>query len=223
MKKPKKTYLVNENDLETIDYSEPQEDLFAGESILIAANKVLNFKQFKKEQEKLLKKGKKGKAIAAKNLLKKYKNMKKPKKIYLVNENDLETIDSSEPQENIFVGESILNAANKVLDFKKFKQEQERRIQDYNENLLNDAKTINYVDDIDINDLKENKNLIIAAKKIQDRYRKIRQKRKGLVPIEILHKSSETFAPADNKKNSKGKDKRALIAAKKYQKKYKNL
>ena len=141
----------------------------------------------------------------------------------LKNENDLETIDYSERQEDIFAGESILKAANKVLDFKKFKQEQERQIQDYNENLLNDAETINYVDHIDINDLKENKNLIIAAKKIQDRYRKIRQKRKAPVPIEILHKSSETFAPADNKKNSKGKDKRALIAAKKYQKKYKNL
>ena len=116
-----------------------------------------------------------------------------------------------------------MKAANKVLDFKKFKQEQERQIQDYNENLLNDAETINYVDHIDINDLKENKNLIIAAKKIQDRYRKIRQKRKAPVPIEILHKSSETFAPADNKKNKKVKDKRALIAAKKISKKYKNL
>ena len=54
--------------------------------------------------------------------------MKKPKKAYLVNQNELETIDYSEPQEDIFVGESILNAANKVLDFKKFKPEQERQI-----------------------------------------------------------------------------------------------
>ena len=71
MKRPKKTYLVNEEDIETIDYIEPQEDLFAGESIVNAANKVLNFNQFKKEQEKELKKGKKGKQIAAKNKLKK--------------------------------------------------------------------------------------------------------------------------------------------------------
>ena len=28
MKKPKKAYLVNKNELETIDYSEPQEDIF---------------------------------------------------------------------------------------------------------------------------------------------------------------------------------------------------
>ena len=80
MKKPKKTYLVNENDLKTIDYSEPQEDLFAGESILIAANKVLNFKQFKKEQEKLLKKAKKVKQLLLKTYLeniKIWKNLKK--------------------------------------------------------------------------------------------------------------------------------------------------
>ena len=60
MKRPKKTYLVNEENIKTIDYTEPKEDLFADESIVNAANKVLNFKQFKKEQEKELKKGKKG-------------------------------------------------------------------------------------------------------------------------------------------------------------------
>ena len=30
MKRPKKAYLVNEEDIETIDYTEPKEDLFAG-------------------------------------------------------------------------------------------------------------------------------------------------------------------------------------------------
>ena len=45
MKKTKKTYLVNEEDLETIEYSEP-EDLFQGESILNATNKVLDFNEF---------------------------------------------------------------------------------------------------------------------------------------------------------------------------------
>ena len=78
---------------------------------------MLDFKQFKKEQEKEPKKGKKGKQIAAKNILNKYKNLKKPKKTYLVNEEDLETINYNEPQEDLFAGESILAAANKVLDF----------------------------------------------------------------------------------------------------------
>ena len=58
MKRPKKTYLVNEEDIKTIDYTKPQEDLFEDESIVNVVNKVLDFKQFKKEQEKELKKGK---------------------------------------------------------------------------------------------------------------------------------------------------------------------
>ena len=33
MKRSEKTYLVNEEDIETIDYSEPQEDLLAGEKV----------------------------------------------------------------------------------------------------------------------------------------------------------------------------------------------
>ena len=46
MKRSKKTYLVNEKDLETIDYNEPQEDLFKGGSIINAVNKVFDFEKF---------------------------------------------------------------------------------------------------------------------------------------------------------------------------------
>ena len=222
MKKPKKTFLVNEEDLATIDYTEPQEDLFAGESIINAANKVTDFEQFKKEQEKLLKKGKKGKQITAQNILKKYKNMKKPKKTFLVNEEDLATIDYTEPQEDLFAGESIINAANKVIDFEQFKKQQEKILQISNDLLMNDAETINYVDDLNLNDVMENKNLKMAAKRISDKYKKIRQKRKAPVCIEILHKSSETFKKND-KKGKKQRDKAALIAARKISKKYRNL
>ena len=42
---------MNEEDLENISYNEPQEDLFAGESINAAANKVIDFDEFKQEQE----------------------------------------------------------------------------------------------------------------------------------------------------------------------------
>ena len=80
MKRLKKTYLVNEEDIKTIDYTEPQEDLSAGESIVNAAKKVLDFKKFKKEQEKELKKGKKGKQVAAKNILKNTKTLKNQRK-----------------------------------------------------------------------------------------------------------------------------------------------
>ena len=73
----------------------------------------------------------KNKTIAANKILKKYKNMKKTKKTYLVNEEDLETIDYSEP-EDLFQGENILNATNKVLDFNEFKKQQEEAL-----NILN--------------------------------------------------------------------------------------
>ena len=51
LKKPPSSFLVNEADLETIQYNdEPNEDIFANESILAAANKVFDFDKYKKEQ-----------------------------------------------------------------------------------------------------------------------------------------------------------------------------
>ena len=40
---------------------------------------------------------------------------------------------------------------------------------------LNDVDTINYVDDTTLNDVKENKTLVIAAKKLKNLYRKMRE------------------------------------------------
>ena len=80
MKRPKKTYLVNEEGIETIDYNEPQEDLLQRESIVIAANNAL------KEDRENAKKSKKSAAITGKKISKKYKNLKKTKKTFLVNE-----------------------------------------------------------------------------------------------------------------------------------------
>ena len=182
---------------------------------------MLNFKQFKKEQEKELKKGKKGKQIAAKNILKKYKNLKKPKKTYLVNKEDLETINYNEPQEDLFEGESRLAAANTVLNFDEFKREQERKLQQYDDQLMNDAETINYVDEINLEDVRDNKNLKITAKEISDKYRKLK-KRKATVSVPKLHKITKTFVPAE-KKNEKQVDKAALIAAKNISREYKKI
>ena len=44
---------------------------------------------------------------------------------------------------------------------------------------LNDADPINYVDDTSLNDVKENKNLLIAAKKLKNLYRKKSQRKKA--------------------------------------------
>ena len=62
-------------------------------------------------------------------------------------------------------------------------------------------ETINYVDDIDLEDVRDNKNSKIAAKKIIDKYRKLR-KRKAAISVPKLHKITVKFVPAD-KKNKK--------------------
>ena len=60
-------------------------------------------------------KSKRSTKIAAKKISQKYKTLKKPKKTFLLNEEDLETITYDEPEEeDLFRGESILEAANKV-------------------------------------------------------------------------------------------------------------
>ena len=125
------------------------------------------------------------------------------------------------PKEDLSEGESILAAANKVLDFDEFKREQERKLQQYNDQLINDAETINYLDDINLQDVRDNKNLKITAKRISDKYRKLRI-RKATVSVPKLHKMTETFVPAD-KKNKKQVDKAALIAAKNISRKYKKI
>lgn len=66
----------------------------------------------------------KNKTITANKIFKKYKNMKKPKKTILVNKKDLDSIkyiendqeiDEFSKDEDLFAGESILNAINKNL------------------------------------------------------------------------------------------------------------
>ena len=45
---------------------------------------------------------KKSARITANKILQKYKSMKRPKKTYFVNEEDIDTIDYNEPQEDLF-------------------------------------------------------------------------------------------------------------------------
>ena len=67
---------------------------------------------------------------------------------------------------------------------------------------MNNAETINYVDNINLENVRDNKKLKIAAKKISDKYRKLR-KRKATVSVPKLHKITETFVPADKKNKNK--------------------
>ena len=125
------------------------------------------------------------------------------------------------PQQDLFERESVLAAANKVFDLNKFQQNQKQRLENYKEQHLNDAKTINYADDLNLDDVLEKKNLKIAAKQISDKYRKLR-KRKATISVPKLHKLSETLIKPD-KKGKKTVDKRLIEAAKKILKKYKNV
>ena len=120
---------------------------------------------------------KKGASITAKKIVEKYKSMKRLKKIYLVNEEDLETIDYNEElQEDLFRGESIVEAANKVLDFKAFKKQQEAAINDFN--LKRKAKEeVKLADIIKVpkkRKTQKDKAALLAAKKISKKYKNLR-------------------------------------------------
>lgn len=169
------TFHVNEADLETIQYDEPsQEDIFASESVLAAANKVFDFNKYKKEQAKAL------------------------------DEMKRQQID-----DELFANESVLAAVNKLFDFDNFQKQQADAIREFKKQQRADAEAINYVDDLDLNNLKENKSTKIAAKKISEKYRKMRKRKRPNSPI---IKTFESF----KKPSKKGKsltDSAALIAA----------
>ena len=129
--------------------------------------------------------------------------MKKPKKKFLVNVKDLKTIAYDEPEEDLLRGESIIKAANKVLDFDKFKKQQEAAINNFNENLLENAETINYVDDINLDDVKNNKNLKISASKISEKYSKLRKRKAAKREKQIKEIIEEFRLPKKKGKSDK--------------------
>ena len=133
-------------------------------------------------------------------------------KTYLVDENELETIVyNPEEQQDLFADESVVLAANKVLDFDEFKKQWE----------IENAKTIDNVDDLNLDDVLDNKNLIISSKKIRDKYWKIR-KRKAANQEKKIKQTIERFN-LPLKKSKRQVDKAALLASKNISKKYKNI
>ena len=83
---------------------------------------------------------------------------------------------------------------------------------------INDAETINYVDDLSLDDAKENKNLLIAVKRVKDKYKKIRrEKRKRLDNAEAINYVEDIDV------NDVPENKNLKIAAKKIQDKYKKI
>ena len=119
------------------------------------------------------------------------------------------------------MGESILAAANKVLDCDEFKKQQAKAINNYNQNLLENAETIIYVDDINLDDVKDNKDLKITSKKISEKYRKLR-KRKAANQEKKITEIIDRFDLL-TKKTKRQVDKAGLLASKNISKKYKNI
>ena len=110
----------------------------------------------------------------------------------------------------MFAKESIVIAANKIFD--RYKKEQA-------ESNLDEAETINYVDDMNLADVRENKNAKIAAKKITEKYKRLARKRK-LKPTS----AAVTIDGFQNQsKKRKNTTKSVVITARNMAKKYKKL
>ena len=112
---------------------------------------------------------KKSTQIAAKKLSNKYRKMryKKPPPMYLVNEEDIQTIDHNDDTSivDVISKKGAAVTANKIK--KKYKKMRAKRNNvPFDLNGVEKAETINYVDNTDIANLKLNKNAIIATKKL---------------------------------------------------------
>ena len=62
-----------------------------------------------------------------------------------------------EPQEDLFKGESILEAANKVLDFDEFKKQEESAINSFNKNKRKAIEEVKIADIIKVPKQENNK------------------------------------------------------------------
>ena len=136
--------------------------------------------------------------------------------MYLVNEEDIETIDYSDDTSivDVISKKGAALAANKIKE--KYKEIRTKRNNSpFDLNGVEKAETINYVDNTDIADLKLNKNAVITAKKISDKYKKLARRRKRERSPEPTEGPIKTPRPESQSKKS------SVIAVKKITEKYK--
>ena len=163
---------------------------------------------------------KKSAQIAAKKILDKYKKMryKKPPPTFLVDEEAIGTIDYRDDTsiDDVLSNKSATIAANKIKNKYK-KMRAKKNTLPFNIDETERADTINYVDDTDIADVRQNKNALITAKKITDKHKRLSRKRKR-------NKSPEPIeGPIKKLSTSAQSKKSALIAARKIAEKYKQM
>ena len=90
-------------------------------------------------------------------------------------------------------------------------------INNFNENLLENSETINYVDDIHLDDVKDNNSLEISASKISEKYRKLRKRKATEREKQIKVIIEEFKLPKKRKKQQTNKA--VLLVAKNISKK----
>ena len=112
-----------------------------------------------------------------------------------------------------FLKKSATIAANKIKNKCK-KMRAKRNTLRFNIDEIERADTINYVDDTDIADVRQNKNTLITAKKISEKYKRLARKRKR-------NKCPEpTEGPIKKPATSSQSKRYAIIAARKITEKY---
>ena len=137
-----------------------------------------------------------------------YKN---PPPTFLVDEVGIKTIDyNNGSDEDMFAKENIVIAANKIFDRHKKQRA---------ENNLDEAETINYVDDTNLAYVRENKNAKIAAKKTTEKCKRLAPKRK----IKPTPAALNIDGFQNQSKKRKNTTKSAIITARNIAKKYKKL
>ena len=95
---------------------------------------------------------------------------KKPPQTFLADEEDIETIDYNDGTsfDDVISNRSSFIAANKIKN--KHKKIRAKKIfLPFDLDEIEQAETVNYVDDTHVNDVRLNKNAKIAAKKIVDK------------------------------------------------------
>ena len=104
---------------------------------------------------------------------------KKPPPTFLVDKEDIEIIDYKDDTSihDVLSNKSATIAAIKIKNKYK-KMRAKRNTLPFNIDEIERADTINYVDDTEIADVRQNKNALISAKKITDKYKRLSRKRK---------------------------------------------
>ena len=118
--------------------------------------------------------------------------------------------------ENVRSNRGATIAANKIKNkYKKMRSKSNSLPFDLDD--IEQAETENYVDDVDTADVNLNRNAAITAKRISDKYKKIRKKRKIEIAIELPIEKEQKRIKTSNLK------KLVVMVAKKIRDKYKNL